>query len=59
MVFVFLALVAFLDFYNYDNVYTYLIDFRENQNNTIEIEDDFICVKGINSYLHITYVYPD
>ena len=41
--------------HNYENVHTYFIDFRENQTNTIEIEDDFIYVKGINSYLNITY----
>jgi len=41
--------------HNYENVYTYFIDFRENQTNTIEVEDDFIYVKGINSFLNITY----
>ena len=41
--------------HKFPNITTYFIDFREHQTNPIEIEEDFIYVKGKNTYLNITY----
>jgi hypothetical protein len=41
--------------HNFDNVYSYFTMLRENQKNPIEIESDFVYVKGEEAYLNITY----
>ena len=40
--------------HKFPNVKTFFIHFR-NQSNPIEVEDDFIYVNGIDTYLNITY----
>jgi len=41
--------------HKYNNVYSYFVSFRKNQEEPIEIEDDFIYVKGTEEYLRITH----
>jgi hypothetical protein len=41
--------------HRFPNVTSYFIDFRENQTNDIEVEGDFIYVKGEDTYINITY----
>lgn len=41
--------------HNFPNVTTYFIDFRKDQLNPIEVENDFIYVKGEDTYINITY----
>jgi hypothetical protein len=41
--------------HKFPSVTTYFIDFREHQTNPIEVEDDFIYVKGKDTYINITY----
>ena len=40
--------------HKFPNITTYFIDFRE-QTNPIEVEDDFIYVKGKDTFINITY----
>jgi hypothetical protein len=42
-------------YHNFKNVSSFFIDFRQNQMNDVEIENDFIYVKGEDTYLNITY----
>jgi hypothetical protein len=41
-------------FHKYENVYSYMTTFRETQQNSVEIEGDFVFVRGKESYLGIT-----
>ena len=42
-------------FHKFKNVTSYFIDFRKDQQEDILIKDDFIYVKGEDTYLNITY----
>jgi hypothetical protein len=42
-------------FHQFKNVTSYFIDFNNDQTNDIEVKDDFIYIKGKNTYLNITY----
>ena len=41
--------------HRFPNISSYFIDFREHQTNPVEVEDDFIYIKGKNTFINITY----
>ena len=41
--------------HKFPNITSYFIDFREHQTNDIEVEGDFIYVKGKDTFINITY----